>query len=72
MTRMAGEVLSAIERARGNGELSAVDLLRRDPTPPGADPRDYLVEPGLWASQILPFGVSIDQAIRDGVWRGPR
>lgn len=36
--------------------------------PPGSDPRDYRVEPGLWRSQILPMGVSIDQAIRDGVW----
>lgn len=36
--------------------------------PPGVDPRDYKVEPGLWRSQLLPYGVSIDQAIRDGTW----
>jgi len=42
---------------------------------PGADPRDYLLEPNFWASQTLPVGVSVDQAIRDGVMRsggGPR
>jgi hypothetical protein len=26
------------------------------------------MEPNLWASQLLPLGVSIDQAIKDGVW----
>jgi len=36
---------------------------------PGSDPRDYRVEPYLWASQLLPMGVSIDQAIADGVMR---
>lgn len=35
---------------------------------PGTDPRDFLMEPNLWASQLLPLGVSIDQAIKDGVW----
>jgi len=42
---------------------------------PGEDPRDYLLEPNFWASQTLPVGVSVDQAIRDGVMRsggGPR
>lgn len=36
---------------------------------PGTDPRDYKVEPGLWRSQLLPYSVTIDQAIKDGVWR---
>ena len=35
---------------------------------PGSDPRDYKTEPGLWRSQLLPLGVTIDQAIKDGVW----
>jgi len=34
----------------------------------GSDPRDYETEPGLWRSQLLPLGVTIDQAIKDGVW----
>lgn len=34
----------------------------------GADPRDYRMPDGLWRSQLLPQGVDIDQAIRDGVW----
>lgn len=47
---------------------------RIETTAPGVDPRDYLTEPGLWASQLLPLGVSIDQAIQDGAMRrsGPR
>jgi len=36
---------------------------------PGSDPRDFLLEEGFWASQALPFGVTIDQAIRDGYWQ---
>lgn len=35
----------------------------------GRDSRDYLIEPSLWRSDALPVGVSIDQAIRDGIWR---
>jgi hypothetical protein len=35
---------------------------------PGSDPRDFLLEPNFWASQTLPLGVSIDQAIQDGFW----
>jgi hypothetical protein len=35
---------------------------------PGSDPRDFLLEPNFWASQALPRGVSIDQAIKDGLW----
>jgi hypothetical protein len=38
------------------------------PIPRPLDPRDFLIEPNLWASQILPLGVSIDQAIKDGTW----
>lgn len=40
------------------------------PTPRPLDPRDFLIEPdvGVWASQLLPLGVSIDQAIKDGMW----
>jgi hypothetical protein len=38
------------------------------PIPTPLDPRDFLMEPNLWASQLLPLGVSIDQAIKDGVW----
>ena len=38
---------------------------------PGSDPRDYKVEPGLWASQLLPIGVSIDEAIAKGIMRSP-
>ncbi len=33
-----------------------------------SDPRDYQIEPGLWRSQLLPLGVTIDQAVKDGVW----
>jgi hypothetical protein len=38
---------------------------------PGSDPRDFLLEPeyNFWASQTLPQGVSIDQAIKDGTWQ---
>ena len=38
---------------------------------PGSDPRDFLLEPkyNFWASQTLPMGVSIDQAIKDGLWQ---
>jgi len=36
---------------------------------PGSDPRDFLLEPGFWASQVLPKGVSIDDAIKDGFWQ---
>lgn len=35
---------------------------------PGEDPRDYRMSDGLWRSEILPMGVSIDQAIKDGTW----
>ena len=38
------------------------------PIPRPLDPRDFLIEPNLWASQILPLGVSIDQAIKEGMW----
>ena len=40
------------------------------PIPKPLDPRDFLIEPeaGVWASQLLPLGVSIDQAIKDGMW----
>ena len=40
------------------------------PIPNPLDPRDSLIEPdvGVWASQLLPLGVSIDQAIKDGMW----
>jgi hypothetical protein len=36
---------------------------------PGSDPRDFLLEENFWASQTLPQGVSIDQAIKDGLWQ---
>jgi hypothetical protein len=36
---------------------------------PGSDPRDYRIEPGLWRSELLPLGVSIDQAVKSGVWQ---
>ncbi len=36
---------------------------------PGIDPRDFLLEENFWASQALPLGVSIDQAIKDGTWQ---
>jgi len=44
--------------------------------PPGSDPRDYPLEfdapgnPIFWASQALPLGVTIDEAIKQGYWRG--
>ena len=44
-----------------------IDLLT-DGIKGGSDPRDYKTEPGLWRSQLLPLGVTIDQAIKDGVW----
>jgi hypothetical protein len=36
---------------------------------PGNDPRDFLLEENFWASQVLPQGVSIDQAIENGLWQ---
>jgi hypothetical protein len=36
---------------------------------PGSDPRDFLLEPNFWASQVLPKGTFIDQAIKDGLWK---
>jgi hypothetical protein len=36
---------------------------------PGNDPRDFLLEENFWASQVLPQGVSIDQAIKNGLWQ---
>ena len=36
---------------------------------PGNDPRDFLLEENFWASQVLPQGVSIDEAIKDGLWQ---
>jgi hypothetical protein len=40
------------------------------PIPRPLDPRDFIIEPdvGVWASQLLPLGVSIDQAIKEGMW----
>jgi hypothetical protein len=40
------------------------------PIPKPLDPRDFIIEPdvGVWASQLLPLGVSIDQAIKEGMW----
>jgi hypothetical protein len=36
---------------------------------PSKDPRDYFIfEDGLWRSQLLPLGITIDQAIKDGTW----
>jgi hypothetical protein len=40
-----------------------------DTARPGSDPRDFLLEKNFWASQVLPQGVSIDQAIKDGLWQ---
>lgn len=82
MSRMAGDVLTqqaapfmavlADPRAtREQQELAAIqlsELMNPSEGPPGSDPRDYRVESGLWRSQLLPLGVTIDQAIRDGAW----
>ena len=36
---------------------------------PARDPRDYFIpQDGIWRSQLLPQGVTIDQAIKDGTW----
>ena len=35
---------------------------------PTADVRDYRTEPGLWRSQLLPMGITIDQAVQAGIW----
>ncbi len=36
---------------------------------PTKDPRDYFIaQDGLWRSQLLPQGVTIEQAIKDGTW----
>lgn len=49
---------------------------RPAPVVPGSDPRDYPLEvdakgnPIFWASQALPLGVTIDEAIKQGTWRG--
>lgn len=35
------------------------------------DPRDrWLPDDSLWASELLPLDVSIDEAIQHGFWRG--
>lgn len=35
------------------------------------DPRDrWLPEDSMWASELLPLGASIDEAIQHGSWRG--
>jgi len=52
------ESLDAIFRGDSPAEIG--DFVR--------DSRDYKVEDGLWRSDLLPQGVSIDQAIKDGVW----
>lgn len=86
-TRMAGEdpmlprVLEALGLIPGaqraleelsNDERVLAQSLKSMSEVPGSDPRDYRIEPGLWASQLLPLGVSIDQAIQDGVWKSGR
>lgn len=36
---------------------------------PARDPRDYFIpQDRVWRSQLLPQGVTIDQAIKDGTW----
>jgi hypothetical protein len=35
--------------------------------PPGVDPRDYRLEPHFWASQALPLGMTIEDAVRAGL-----
>jgi len=46
------------------------------PSSPSRDARDYPLEydaignPAFWASQALPLGVTIDEAIKQGTWRG--
>lgn len=33
------------------------------------DPRDYFIpQDGVWRSDLLPQGLTIDQAIKDGTW----
>ena len=87
MTRMAGDepmlprIIAALGLIPGgkqgldglsNDERAIAQAIQAMQYEPGSDPRDYRVEPGLWASQLLPQGVSIDQAISDGVWNAGR
>lgn len=81
MTRMASQedftasLIASIERTR--------EALKRNPLPPelvqrsrmlaileppGSHPRDYRLGDDLWASQTLPPGISVDEAIRSGLW----
>ena len=54
-------------------QLAGKYLQAMSPIPTPLDPRDILMEPNLWASQLLPLGVTIDQAIKDGTWpKNPR
>lgn len=46
----------------------AIQLIRELRSP--RDPRDFQYPDGIWASDILPYGVTIDQAVRDGTWGG--
>lgn len=70
--RIAGQALAAAGIGTG---VSASDTelaqLIGSLVPASRDPRDYQVEPGLWRSEILPLGVSIDQAIHEGLWNRP-
>ena len=55
---LAGRYLNNQELAKFTAQLS-----------PGRDPRDYFIaQDGVWRSQLLPQGVTIDQAIEDGIW----
>ena len=46
----------------------AIEVIRELQSP--RDPRDFQYPDGIWASDILPYGVTIDQAVRDGTWGG--
>jgi len=57
-------------------EITAANRKNYSKASPGSDPRDYPLEyntqgkPVFWASQALPLGVTIDEDIKQGNWRG--
>jgi hypothetical protein len=48
--------------------VGLMDLMERLGVGPVMDPRDYRTDDGLWRSELLPWDVTIDQAIQDGIW----
>ena len=65
---MAATMINPPEGAPAMSRQEALQVLRQLSST--RDPRDFQYQDGIWASDILPYGVTIDQAVRDGTWRG--